>query len=129
MIYNFNNKDIRIPDSEIKNSMKNLDIDFNTAIQLWLEDNEYLENATITELTEKAKINKIGHDAKASKPRKVVERVRKPDVEKENLIKLFANALKSQNIDYKIVNNSKIIEFSINENKYKLDLIKQRAKK
>ena len=38
MLYEFNNKKIKIPDEEIKNNMKILDITKEEAIQMYLED-------------------------------------------------------------------------------------------
>lgn len=87
MTYNLNGKNIRIPDTEIEKHMKLLGISRDEAIQLWLEDEGYLENKIVEELTEKAKVNKVNHEAKTSKPRKSVKRERKPDEEKENLLK------------------------------------------
>ena len=129
MIYNFNGKSIRIPDAEIEKSMKLLKLSHDEAVQLWLEDEGDLENEVVEELTEKAKINKVGHDAKADKPRKAVKRERKPDEEKENLIKIIADCLKNTGYSVEITNKSKIIEFNVGENHYKLDLIKQRPPK
>ena len=129
MIYNFNGKNIRIPDAEIQKSMKLLNLSQDEAIQMWLEDEGYLENEVVEELTAKAKENKINHEAKADKPRKSVKRERKPDEEKENLIKILADCLESHGFEAKITNKSKIVEFNIGENHYKLDLIKQRPPK
>jgi len=138
MIYKFNDKNLRIPDSEIENSMKILNLTKEEAIQLWLEDEGYLENEVVEELTEKAKVNKISREAKSDKPRKPSTRVRKPDEEKMLIIDILANTLieKSEekviNIDInsvKIPNQGKIIEFSIGENHYKIDLIKKRPPK
>ncbi len=129
MIYKFNDKNLRIPDSEIENSMKILNLTKEEAIQLWLEDEGYLENEVVEELTEKAKVNKISREAKSDKPRKQTKRERKPDEEKENLIEMLANCLKNAGISTKITNKSKIIEFSVGENNYKLDLIKKRPPK
>lgn len=129
MIYNFNGKNIRIPDAEIQKSMKLLNLSQDEAIQMWLEDEGYLENEVVEELTAKAKENKINHEAKTDKPRKSVKRERKPDEEKENLIKILADCLESHGFEAKITNKSKIIEFNIGENHYKLDLIKQRPPK
>ena len=129
MNYNFNGKNIRIPDAEIEKSMRLLKLSKDEAIQLWLEDEGYLENAEVEELTAKAKANKINHEAKADKPRKAVKRERKPDEEKENLIEILANCLKNAGFDTEITNKSKIIEFNVGENHYKLDLIKQRPPK
>ena len=130
MLYKFNDKTLRIPDDEIKNNMKVLNLTKEEAIQLWLEDNEYIENEVVEELTKKAKINKISHEAKSSKPRKTSKpRERKPDEEKENLIKIIAECLENHGFSIEIVNKSKLIEFNVNENHYKLDLIKQRPPK
>lgn len=129
MTYNLNGKTIRIPDADIKKSMDLLGLSHDEAVQLWLEDEGYLENEVVEELTAKAKANKISHEAKAEKPRKSVKRERKPDEEKENLIEMLANCLKEAGFDTEIINKSKIIEFNIGENHYKLDLIKQRPPK
>ena len=129
MTYNFNGKNINIPNADIEKSMAVLKISKDDAIQLWLEDEGYLENEVVEELTEKAKVNKINHEAKSDKPRKSVKRERKPDEEKENLIEILANCLKNAGFDTEIVNKSKLIEFNVGENHYKLDLIKQRPPK
>jgi len=129
MTYNLNGKNIRIPDADIKNFMKMLDLSKDEAVKMWLEDEGYLENAEVEELTAKAKENKVSHEAKANKPRKSVKRERKPDEEKENLIEILANCLKNAGFDTEITNKSKIIEFNVGENHYKLDLIKQRQPK
>lgn len=129
MTYNLNGKDIRIPEAEITKNMKVLEITKDEAIQMWLEDEGYLENAVVEELTEKAKVNKVSHEAKSDKPRKTTKRERKPDEEKENLIEILANCLKNAGFSTEITNKSKIIEFNVGENHYKLDLIKQRPPK
>ncbi len=129
MTYNLNGKNIRIPDVEIEKHMKLLGISRDEAVQLWLEDEGYLENEVVKELTEKAKVNKVNHEAKTSKPRKSVKRERKPDEEKEKLIEILANCLKNAGFETEITNKSKIIEFNVNSNHYKLDLIKQRPPK
>ena len=129
MNYNLNGKTIRIPDSEINDYMKSLEVSRDEAIKVWLEDEGYLENEVVEELTKKAKENKINHEAKSEKPRKVTKRERKPDEEKENLIEILANCLKNAGFETKITNKSKIIEFNVGENHYKLDLIKQRPPK
>lgn len=129
MIYNFNGRNLRIPDADIDRSMNVLKLSKEEAIQLWLEDEGYLENAEVEELTAKAKENKIQKGAKSDKPRKKTARERKPDLEKENLIKILAEALENTGITVEITNKSKIIEFKVQENCYKLDLIKKRPPK
>lgn len=129
MVYNFKGKNITIPDDEIEIAIKNLEISRNEAIQMYLEDNGYMENAEVEQLTKKAKENKaVQHKAKAEKgEKKEVKRERKPDEEKETLIQFLFEALKKYNPV--ITNKTKIIEFSVNGNEYKLDLIKKRKEK
>lgn len=131
MLYELNGKKIKIPDNEISKSMEMLGLTKSEAIQMYLEDEGYLDNPYVEELTAKAKEAKISHDAKSEKPRKNAgkPRERKPDEEKEKLIDILANALVAEGIEAKVTNKSKIIEFSIDETHYKLDLIKQRPPK
>lgn len=130
MNYNFNGKTIRIPDDELAKNMKVLNLTKEEAIEMYLEDEGYLENEEVEALTKKAKDNKaVVHEAKADKPRKQMKRERKPDEEKENLIEILANCLKNAGFEAEITNKSKIIEFSVGENHYKLDLIKKRPPK
>lgn len=130
MKYEFNGKMLNIPDALIEKNMKVLELTKKEAIEMWLEDEGYLENEEVEALTKKAKENKaVDHGAKADKPRKQVKRERKPDEEKENLIKILANCLKNEGFDAEITNKSKLIEFSVGENHYKLDLVKKRPPK
>ncbi len=129
MKYDFNGKIINIPDAEIEKSMKLLDLSKEEAIQMYLEDEGYMENEEVEALTAKAKVNKVNREAKSDKPRKSVKRERKPDVEKEKIIEILANCLKNEGFDAEITNKSKIIEFSVGENHYKLDLVKKRPPK
>ena len=129
MVYNHLGKLIQIPDAEILKNQKTFGISKDEAIQLYLEDEGLLENEVVEELTAKAKANKVSREAKAEKPRKTVKRERKPDEEKENLIEILANCLKNAGFEAEITNKSKIIEFNVGENHYKLDLIKQRPPK
>lgn len=130
MNYNFNGKTIRIPDDELAKNMKVLNLTKEEAIEMYLEDEGYLENEEVEALTKKAKDNKaVIHEAKADKPRKQVKHERKPDEEKENLIEILANCLNKAGFKTEITNKSKIIEFSVGENRYKLDLIRKRPPK
>jgi len=130
MKYDFNGKTLNIPDALIEKNMKVLELTKEEAIEMWLEDEGYLENEEVEALTKKAKENKaVDHGAKADKPRKQVKRERKPDVEKEKIIEILANCLKNEGFDAEITNKSKLIEFSVGENHYKLDLVKKRPPK
>lgn len=131
MRYTFEGKTITIPDAELEKSMKLLDISKDEAIQMWLEDNDYCENEEVEILTAKAKENKaVQHGAvNANKSKTATKRERKPDVEKEEIISKLAEFLETIGDSVKITNKSKLIEFEIGENHYKVDLIKQRPPK
>ena len=60
-----NGKTVNIPDTEIEKNMKLLEISKEDAIEMWLEDEGYLDNEEQNELDEKAKKVKINHGASA----------------------------------------------------------------
>lgn len=124
-----NGKKVNIPDAELEKSMKNLDLSKEDAITLWLEDNDYLLTEEYAKELEKTKGYKIQHGASSEK-RKTVKREQKPDEEKEMIIqqlKEFLSNLQMENVN--ITNKTKIVEFDYNNAHYKIDLIRQRAKK
>lgn len=131
MTIEVNGKSVHIPDAEIANNMAKLDLSKDEAIQMWLEDNDYCENEEVEILTAKAKENKaVQHGAvNVNKSKAITKRERKPDVEKEEIISKLAEFLETIGTSVKITNKSKLIEFEIGENHYKLDLIKQRPPK
>lgn len=133
MLYELNGKNIKIPDDEIKNNMKALDLTEQEAIQVWLEDEGYLDNEEQEALCKKAKDNKIMqtiHKAKAEDtPRKPRAKVVKEYPDKEMIIAAIAQTLADTGIQACITNKSKLIEFTYNENNYKIDLICKRKPK
>ena len=126
-------KFVKIPKEEIARLMKLPSVKTeDDACWIWCEDNGKVLNEEQEELTKKAKENKITatiHQAKAEtiKPRKKVER--KTDETKESLISGLAEYLKTLVDNVKITNIGKIIEFDLNNEHYKLDLIRQRKPK
>lgn len=127
-------KTVRIPDSEINKFISNHGISKDEAIQMWLEDEGYLENEEQEALCQKAKENRITatiHDASAKDPRKKTqrERVKKEDPTKEMIIAEIAKMLPNFAENVKIENAGKLITFTIGTDNFKLDLIRQRAKK
>ena len=137
MKYEFNGKVLNIPDDFIQNAMKNLSIDEGEAIQLWLEDNDFEVNEEQEALDAKAKANvKVSTLVKAraadpGKKKTQRERVKKEDPTKEGVIAALAKALpelaNAENVT--IVNAGKLITFTIGEDTYKLDLVRQRKAK
>lgn len=134
MDYIFKGKRLRIPDKEIEQNMKVLSLSKEEAIQLWLEDNEYLENEEQIALDKKAKDNRITatiHQASSKEVRKKTqkERVRKENPTKEMVIAEIAKILPSFAKDIQILNKSKLISFKIGEESYEIDLKQKRKPK
>jgi len=134
MRYKFNDKMINIPDEEIKNNMQVLELTEEEAIQVWLEDNEYLENEEQNQLCKKTKENRIMatiHQARAEGKRKTPsERVKKENPTKERIIAAIAEILPNLGANcIKIENIGKIITFSLENEDFKIDLIQKRKKK
>lgn len=126
-----NGKEINIDENVLLKSMSAFGISREEAIQLYLEDNDYEENEEVEELTKKAKDNKITatiHQAKGKEGKKR-EIKRKEDPDKEWLISQLADTLGKLGLDYQVTNIGKIIEFNYNDQKYKIDLIRQRKGK
>ena len=127
-------KRVNIPDSEIRNSMAMLNLSRDEAIQRWLEDEGYEVNAEQEALCQKAKDNRITatiHQAKNEVKQKTQrERVKKPDPTKEGIISAVAELLPTLNAENVVIENAgKIVTFTIGNDRYKLDLIRQRPPK
>ena len=134
MIIKVKNKEVKVPDEEIKNLMDKLELTEQEAIQTWLEDEGYEVNEEVERLTAKAKANGTARiNARANVENKKTTRERKANPVKEEIIQILANALKnSQNLPInaiKIENIGKIITFKVENREFKLDLIEKRQKK
>ena len=134
MMVKVKNKEVKIPDEEIKNLMDKLELTEQEAIQTWLEDEGYEVNKEVERLTAKAKANGTARiNARANVENKKTTRERKANPVKEEIIQILANALKnSQNLPInaiKIENIGKIITFKVENREFKLDLIEKRQKK
>lgn len=128
MIYNFNGKNLTIPDEDLKKSMKLLDITKEEAIQMWLDDNDYTINETVEELTAKAK-KEIKRYEQSDKKRKTSTKERKVDEEKKaflNGFKIFAEGKGGIVTAFK---NEAEFSFTFGENAYTVKLVKHRPKK
>lgn len=134
MKYNLNGKNINISDADIERSMKSLELTKEEAVQMWLEDEGYLENEEQEELERKAKENRITatiHQATTKDPRKKTqkERVRKENPTKEMVIREIAALLPKFAEDVEVLNVGKLISFRIGEEKYEIDLKQKRKPK
>lgn len=133
-----NGKTIKLPIEEIKKNMKLLELSEEEAIEMYLEDEGYLDNEEQTELDKKAKesgILQTIHGASADKKerKKSAPRTVKVSDEKRELFDLLYDTLRDYEIDFDgkttILKENKLIQFEINGKIFKIDLIEQRAKK
>lgn len=137
MRYNFNGKNINIPDAELEKSMRILGMTKEEAIEMWLEDEGYLDNEEQAELEQKAKDNKITatiHGASGTKEKaKSKPKTVKVSDEKQKLFKELSSAIKEYCVDEsgkcEILKENKLIQVEIGGKVFKIDLIEQRPKK
>lgn len=129
-------RNIRIPDAQLKIYMDKLGLTKDEAVQMYLEDEGFEENAEQAALDEKAKKNRITatvHKARTTKDGEKKPREHKPDEQKEALIAGIAEALQHiatlEVTNITITNKSKLVEFDMEGAHYKLDLIRQRPPK
>lgn len=128
-----NGKNINIPDNEIKSHMKNLDLTEEQAIQLYLEDEGYLDNEELEELDSKAKKVKIQHQATSTE--KTEQKDRKPRTikvsdEKVTLFDtIYTNLSENYGENVEIVKENKLLTVKIGAKVFKIDLIEQRPPK
>ena len=128
MIYNFNGKNLTIPDEELKKSMKLLDITKDEAIQMWLDDNDYTINETVEELTAKAK-KEIKRYEQSDKKRKTSTKERKVDEEKKAFLDGFRIFAEGKGGIVTAFKNEAEFSFTFGENAYTVKLVKHRPKK
>lgn len=137
MKYTLNGKTINIPNAEIEKSMRVLAITEEEAIQMWLEDEGYLDNEEQNELEKKAKENRITatiHDAgnktkrKQNKPKTV-----KVSDEKQALFAEIHEKLceycDEMGGTCEVLKENKLISVKVGTKTFKIDLIEQRPPK
>lgn len=133
-----NGKTIKLPVEEIKKNMKLLELSEDEAIEMYLEDEGYLDNEEQTELDKKAKesgILQTIHGASADKKERkksAPRTVKVSDEKKELFAEIVANLecfAEETNGKVKVEKENKLIIFEINGKTFKIDLIEQRAKK
>ena len=112
----------------------NLDIDFDEAVNTWLEDEDYLVNDEQKELTEKAKEHKelVGAKKAARTTKKTQkERVVKENPTKELVITKLFEAVSAIDgaTDVVVENKAKLITFKLNGEDFKIDLVQKRKSK
>lgn len=124
-------KVVQVPNAEVSKLQKALGCSRAEAVDCWLYDNDYIDCPEADELTAKAKENKVSHNARAEyKPKTQRERVVKEDKVKEAIIQAVADILPTLNAENVVVEKKgKLITFTVGEDKFKFDLIRQRPPK
>ena len=142
MIYTLDNgRTIQIPDADIERLQKNHNISYNEAVYTWLVDEEYINDKTVDELSEKAKKNRITATIHEAKSQKNEKKERKPREKKENPLKKQIIAgihdyfldeighIFPKDTTITITNDEKYIDFVIEGRKFTLNLVEHREKK
>lgn len=138
MLYELpNGKKVKIPDVEIEKSMKALELTKDEAIEMWLEDEGYLDNEEQAELEKKAKDSGILHTIHGAgdkqKRKQTTPKVVKVSDEKKELFSVIRDNLEwfAEETDGKMTveKENKLIIFEINGKTFKIDLIEQRKPK
>ena len=129
IVKEINGKAIKIPMPDIVNYMQKLELTQDEAIELWLTDNDYMDNEEVDRLSKQAKDNKVNIRAESGE-RKKREVTKKENPTKEGIIKEVAAMLeKIGAVNIKITNISKLVEFEMDGNNFKLDLVQKRQPK
>ena len=132
-----NAKVVNIPDKDLANLQKCLDISKDEAIHTWLVDNDYETDAEADELTEKARKSGIMHTIHGAKSANSAKKERKPREKKENPLKkqiieaIYTGIADNIAVDGSIVviNAEKYIDFSVNGLNFTVNLVQHRPKK
>ena len=128
-----NGRTVRVPNEAIELNMRMLKCSRQEAVDVWLFDNDYIDNEEEQALTAKAKENRVTatvHKAKSTeyKQKTQRERVVKEDKTKNGIIQAIETAI-SENADYcKVVKAGKMIVFKQGGEYFKLDLTRYTKK-
>lgn len=130
-------KTVSIPDDYIRTNKKNLGLTTKEAIDLWLFDNDYIENAEADALTQAALASKGTNRVGGKSPRKAP--ARKPDYTKRTLISEIKNSLEGLALDagsgsievsnISVPNVERVVRFELGDDTYELTLSKKRKPK
>ena len=130
MIYNLGNRNIRIDDAWIEKTMKALEMTREEVVQMYLEDEGYLENEEQSKLDENAKAVKISHGASADEKKNRKPRTSKTSDEKQALFsEIYQNLKEKFGENVEIVKENKLLTVRQGEKVFKIDIIEQRPPK
>jgi len=125
-----NGKMVNVPEDTIERNMKALDLTREDAIALFLSDEEYEVDETVTELSAKAKTAGAGAKALGERTARKAP-VRQPDLVKRVIVDELADYLKGiVGISaLEITNIERMIAFAYEGDNYELTLTKKRKAK
>lgn len=135
MVYEINNKKVNIPDEVIKNYMTKYEITEQESLEMWLFDNDLMENEEVDRLTQKAKDNKVIstiHQASAidkTKKKSKPKTVKVSDEKKILFSDIYQNLEEIYGENAQIVKENKLITVKVGEKTFKIDIIEQRPPK
>lgn len=135
MVYEINNKKVNIPDEVIKNYMVKYEITEQESIEMWLFDNDLMENEEVDRLTQKAKDNKVIstiHQASAvdkTKKKSKPKTVKVSDEKKTLFNQIFSELQYEYGENAQIVKENKLITVKVGEKSFKIDVIETRPPK
>lgn len=123
---------VKIPREEVERTMAGLGCTEDDACWIWCEDNGKVENEEQNALDQKAKENRITatiHQARAKPTKERKKPERKPDLTKESIIAGLLEYLTDKVDNAQVTKIGKWVEFDLQGEHYKLDLIRQRKPK
>lgn len=130
MDYKVNGRIFTVDEADIKDNMKEFDLDRDTAVRMYFEDMEIIDpkdHATITPIKSDEKPKR--HYVKSDKPRKKSTRERKVDEEKKFFIDKVVEMLATTEVQNVTVKNEAEVSFADGEVQYTLKLVKHRPPK
>lgn len=126
-----NGKLVNIPKKEVQKNMNILGLTLEESIQMYLEDEGYLENEEQENLCKVAKENKITatiHKATENKVKKP-KTVKVSDEKVMLFCKILSNLKEEYGENVEVLKENKLIQTKVGEKVFKIDLIEQRKPK
>lgn len=130
MRYNYEGKNINIPDEYIEKNMRNLGISRQECVEMYLSDEGFITNDEIIAMSEKAKTAGAGAKATGEKAKRKPP-VRQPDEVKRAMVAALAEFISGQDgvTNAEVTNIERMIAFELGGDKFEITLTKKRKPK
>ena len=131
MRVNVKGKNINIPEAWLQKTQRDLGLNLQDAVQLYLSDHDVIEPpAVVKEMSEKAKAAHVGAKATGEKKERKAP-VRKPDEMKRVIVASLYDFLAQEGrvSALEVTNIERMIAFELAGDKYELTLTKKRKPK